>query len=148
MAADEESPGKSRPSTRRWSVGTERRVQVSESLREMFEALPQMMSRRTSGVTHLASEQTLARLGSVVLYILAWRLSSALTLSVQLLQSTACCHGCMLPCLLSGSTLGLKFLGIMSVCCPCMFHYFSCKVQRGSGHAHGIDSWHLKAFCI
>ena len=50
MAADDESPGKERPSTRRWSMGTERRVQVSESLREMFQALPQMMTRRTSEV--------------------------------------------------------------------------------------------------
>lgn len=79
MAADEESSGNIRPSTRRWSVGTERRVQVSESLREMFEALPQMMSRRTSGVTHLALEQTLPALGSVVLYIPERCLSSALT---------------------------------------------------------------------
>ena len=78
MAADEESAGKSRPSIRRWSVGTERRVQVSESLREMFEALPQMMSRRNSGVSHLALEQTLARLGIVILYILERCLSSAL----------------------------------------------------------------------
>ena len=50
MAADDESPGKARPSTRRWSMDTERRVQVSESLREMFQALPQMMTRRNSGV--------------------------------------------------------------------------------------------------
>ena len=68
MAADNESPGKARSSTRRWSIGTERRVQVSESLREMFQALPQMMTRRTSGVTHLALEQI--RIGSCCIVLL------------------------------------------------------------------------------
>ena len=51
---DDDSPFR-RFSARRLSAGTERRVHVSEQMREMFLALPDVMGRRTSGVSSQSS---------------------------------------------------------------------------------------------
>ena len=54
------------PNPRRLSLGTERRVQVSEQLREMFQALPIVMSRRVSGVSFTAVRWSVLVLSCIV----------------------------------------------------------------------------------